>query len=169
MKLSMRIANADDVENLAQIHSESLQAAYTGIFPQETLDTTFSLDRRREGFTRELIAKTPITLIAFLDGEPVGLLSFGESRHILVPEDTIELWRIYLRPKFWGKDYGNTLLNYGLHEIKSQNYKKVILWVLDVNARARKFYEKNNFLDDGQILGNVETDGIMERLYTLNL
>ncbi len=40
----------------------------------------------------------------------------------------------------------------GIEELKQSGFKKVLLWVLEDNHRARKFYEKNGFFYTGAIM-----------------
>ena len=45
--------------------------------------------------------------------------------------------------------YGRRLLNKCMEELKQYGFSKVLLWVLEDNHRARKFYEKNGFVYSG--------------------
>jgi GNAT superfamily N-acetyltransferase len=169
MGTSIRYANTCDIDALATIHSRSLQAAFKGIVSDEILDDTFSFERRRSGFNRELTEGRPTTAIAFDGDTEVGLLSFGFSRHIDVDEDTIELWRIYLVPESWGTGIGNELFNWGIDEVRRRGYKRVILWVLEANSRARRFYEKHGFTVDGRSIEADQGSNVNELLYIRDL
>lgn len=169
MGLTIRYATQNDIDSLALIHSASLQAAYADIFPEEVIKNSFSFERRKAGFERELLANRPFNAIAFSQGLPVGLLSLGESRHIEVTKNTIELWRIYLHPDFWGSGYGEVLLKWGLSEAKDMGYKRVILWALEKNARARHFYEKMGFGLTGNVMEEEVGIVIKELLYSSNI
>lgn len=169
MALSIRFVNTEDIDTLASVHSQSLQAAYKDIVPDDILDNSFSFERRRAGFSHELHEQRPFNVIAYDGSNPVGLLSFGDSRHIDVDEDTIELWRIYLLPQYWGSGFGEELFRWGINEIKVRGFKKVILWVLEENPRARRFYEKNGFSFTGQKKEEEIGKMISEMLYMKNL
>ncbi len=169
MKTIIRYANADDIDALANIHSRSLRVAFKGIVPDDTLDNTFSYSRRKQGFTYELDDENPITAIAFDGDNEVGLLSFGASRYITVDEDTIELWRIYLIPEYWGSGIGEELFNWGMNEIMRKGYKNVILWVLEENTRARRFYEKHGFSHNGCSIDAGLGRNVSELLYNRKL
>ncbi|MDF2593570.1 MAG: acetyltransferase [Clostridia bacterium] len=169
MDVSIRYVNASDIDALANVHSRSLRAAFKDIVSDDILDNNFSFEHRKNGFTRELAAGSPTTAIAFAGVSEVGLLSFGPSRYIDIVEDTIELWRIYLIPESWGSGIGEELLDWGIEEIRRQGYKRVILWVLEANLRARKFYEKHGFFHDGR---SIEADygrKVSEFLYIRDL
>ena len=64
-----------------------------------------------------------------------------------------KVWReivaIYLLPEVWRSGAGNELLQMALRKLKKNGFKKICLWVLKDNIRARKFYEKNGFIVSG--------------------
>ena len=169
MGISIRYVNTGDIDSLATIHSRSLQTAFKGMVADEILDTAFSFERRKSGFTRELNEGRPTTAIMFDGDNGVGLLSFGFSRYIDIEEDTIELWRIYLVPEVWGTGVGQELFNWGIDEIRKLGYKRVILWVLEENLRARRFYEKHGFVPDGRCIEADHGRKVNELLYIREL
>jgi len=164
MSTNIRYANGSDYEILGEIHSESLSFAYNGIFPADYIQSRFSYEKRKDGFKRELSLGYPETAILFKDGIPIGLFTFGKSRYGEVDDSCIEIWRIYLKPDYIGKGFGTELMNWGLDELRKKGYKNAILWVLEDNHRARKFYERCGFTFDG----NVQTIeyGIRELRYS---
>lgn len=169
MRLTIRYANFVDIDTLGNIHSKSLQTAFEGIIPDDILMNAFSVESRRNGFSRELEEQRPFNAIAFEGDMPVGLLSFGDSRYIDVGEDTIELWRIYMLPQYWGSGLGEELFSWGLNEIIARGYRKVILWVLEENGRACRFYEKFGFIHNGEKIENDFGRKISELLYIKEL
>lgn len=68
-----------------------------------------------------------------------------------------------------GKGYGQYLMDACVDELNKSGFHKIILWVLEENQRARKFYEKNgfvctdNFLDD-----NIGGKNLREIMYISN-
>lgn len=169
MGTSIRYVNASDIDALATIHSRSLQTAFKDIVSDDILDNAFSFERRRSGFTRELSEGRPTSAIVFDGDNEVGLLSFGASRYIDVDEDTIELWRIYLIPEAWGSGIGEELFSWGIEEIRGRGYKRIILWVLEENSRARRFYEKHEFFQDGRSIEVDHGRKVNELLYIRDL
>lgn len=169
MGLSIRYASIEDIDTLANVHSQSLQTAFKDIIPDDILMNAFSVESRQAGFVHELNEQKPFNVIAHEDDKPVGLLSFGDSRYIDIDDDAIELWRIYLLPQYWGSDFGKELFSWGLNEIKARGFKKVILWVLEENGRARRFYEKFGFIHNGQTIENDFGRKVSELLYIKEL
>ncbi|HPP36321.1 MAG TPA: GNAT family N-acetyltransferase [Clostridiales bacterium] len=164
MNVFIRYANTNDCVILGEIHSESLRFSCAGIFPDDYIMNKFSPERRREGFRRELSLGYPETAILFADGIPAGLFTFGKSRYGEVDDSCIEIWRIYLKPEYIGKGFGTVLMEWGLEELRKKGYKQAVLWVLEDNHRARKFYERHGFVFDGKV--RVFEDGIRELRYS---
>ncbi len=164
MSTYIRYANISDFEILGEIHSESLSFAYTGIFPDDYIQSRFSYERRKDGFKRELSLGHPETAIIYKDEIPIGLFTFGKSRYGDVDDSCIEIWRVYLKPNYIGKGFGTELMNWGIHELRKRGYKKAILWVLEDNHRARRFYERNGFSFDGNV--QIIENGIRELRYS---
>jgi len=66
-----------------------------------------------------------------------------------------------------GKGYGNYLLKKCVDELKSLGYDKILLWVLEDNLKARRFYEKNGFIcSDEYIDDNIGGKDLREVMYT---
>lgn len=149
MEVFIRNASIDDAEILGLIYSQSYQAAFKGIIPDNILENVFSPERRTDGLMKELSKGTPVNAILFYEDIPVGLLTYGKPKDEDLDDSLIEIWRIYLLPIYWGQNVGSDLLDWGIKEIQDKGYKKIILWVLEENSRARKFYEKMGFIRDG--------------------
>ncbi len=144
----IRYATLEDATILGTIHSESSLLAFKDIIPEDYLTNVFSTERRTNCFVRELSELSPKTAIAFINNEPAGLLSFGKSRVNINDHSLVEIWRVYILPKFWGSAISKELIQWGINEIHNTGMKKIELWVLEENMRARKFYEKMGFKND---------------------
>jgi GNAT superfamily N-acetyltransferase len=79
-------------------------------------------------------------------GVVVGIAHVGPDREH--PERG-ELWMINLEPEAWGKGLGRELLEQATDELRTAGYEEAVLWVLDANARARRFYEIAGWAADG--------------------
>jgi ribosomal protein S18 acetylase RimI-like enzyme len=134
----IRDATKDDAAAVARVHVESWRAAYREHMPPELL-AGLSVERRTEGW-RELLGNpgSP-TLVAELDGEIVGFAGFGPSRDT---EGEAELYAIYLDPARFGTGVGRALMDAALERLRALGYEDAILWVLDGNERAERFYER---------------------------
>lgn len=148
MSRLIRYANLEESDALGKIHSESSQAAFKDIIPEHILNDVFSIERRTKRFTSGLSEGFPKTAIVFDGNEPAGLLSFGECRYGNNDKSWIEIWRVYIIPKFWGSGVAKELMEWGINEILKEDFTNIELWVLEKNISARKFYEKMGFKHD---------------------
>lgn len=153
MDVLCRPATAADVPAVAAIRIRSWQAAYRGMVPAgylDALDPAAELERWRG---RELTGQH----VAEAGGRVVGWLSVGPYR--ADPGEEVpgpacgEVRAIYARPEAWGQGVGRALLAYGLAELDRAGLDPVLLWVLEGNSRARRFYEKAGFAPDGPVVG----------------
>jgi len=147
----IRYASLEDAEILGKIHSESLKAAFKNIIPDDVLNEDFSIERRTTRFIRELSEGSPRTAVVFEGNEPAGLISFGKCRYGDKDASSVEIWREYIIPKFWGSGVAKELMEWGINEILKEGFTNIQLWVLDENTRARRFYEKMGFNYDNTV------------------
>jgi RimJ/RimL family protein N-acetyltransferase len=151
----VRAARIEDVAEIAKVHVRSWQAAYTGLIPQSYLDS-LTPAQRIAGWTRTIEdgdVSRGGTLVATDDGDRVvGFAHIQECRDVDCNADRIgEVWAIYLTPDAWGTGAGRALMTAALRWLTDLGYLQATLWVLDDNARARRFYEAAGFRPDGAI------------------
>ncbi len=130
----------DDPLKISEIYERSWKYAYRGILPQAYLDSIPA------GRWAGSIHKPGMRSLVMTDhGEVIGTASFCPSRW---PDyaDHGEIVSIYFLPDHIGKGYGGALLSRCIEELRLCGYRKVLLWVLEDNHRARRFYEKNGFV-----------------------
>jgi GNAT superfamily N-acetyltransferase len=68
---------------------------------------------------------------------------------------TGEVFAIYAAPDAWGTGTGRTLMADAVTELARLGYADAVLWVLDANDRARRFYARAGWTADGATM----TDG----------
>ncbi|MCK5758314.1 MAG: GNAT family N-acetyltransferase [Clostridiales bacterium] len=152
MNITIKKADISDIQTLAEIHSVSMITAFGGWFSEEIVLEFFGQQRRLMGFTKEIEKGSPVNYLVYNDDEPIGVLTYGPSRYIEVDAKTIELWRVYFLPGYWGQGAAKLAVDLILSDIKADGYKRVILWAMEENLRARRFYEKYGFSKTGEIL-----------------
>jgi GNAT superfamily N-acetyltransferase len=65
-----------------------------------------------------------------------------------------------------GKGYGRALLERCIGELEKQGFGRIILWVLEENLSARRFYERNGFVCTGEYIeDNIGGKPLREVLY----
>lgn len=152
--MRIRRAGTADAMAVADVHVRSWQAAYRGAVPQEYLDG-LDPERRAPVWERRLAEMSPPAagvLVAETGGQVVGFAAFGPTRDAEDdPAAVAEIMTIYLVPGAWGRGIGRTLLAAAVRGLRDGGHREATLWVLDANARARRFYEAAGWRVDGAI------------------
>ncbi|MBG0569022.1 GNAT family N-acetyltransferase [Actinoplanes sp. NEAU-A11] len=148
----VRVATADDADALAVVHVHTSQEAYRGQFPQAHLDQ-LDLSRRRQIWAQHLRSDhAPTgTLVAEhpVDGV-VGFIYVSPCRDSDTDSRRVgEIQAVYVLPKHWGQGVGKLLMEAGLCRLAEAGYREMVLWVLESNERARRFYEAGGWRADG--------------------
>jgi GNAT superfamily N-acetyltransferase len=136
----IRPGTADDAPGVARVQVETWQAAYAHALPADQL-RALSLEESAERHRR-----WPPHFVAEREGEIAGFVSVGASRD---PGTDGELFAIYVHPTHWGTGVGRALIEAGEEELRRLGHLEAILWVLDDNPRARRFYELAGWSADG--------------------
>jgi ribosomal protein S18 acetylase RimI-like enzyme len=123
--------------------------AYRGIVPDSHLER-FTYQRREGAFQQALTANLEETYLIEDNDQAIGILTIGASRDAdLDTSYTGEIWGIYIDPNYWRQGIGTTLVHEAERILQSRDYTEVVLWVLEENVDARRFYEKMGFCLDG--------------------
>ena len=133
------INQSDDLLEISNIYERSWKYAYRDIIPQDYLD---SIPKGRWAGSINKIGMNSLVVIE--NGRIIGTASFCKSRWKQY-SDYGEIVSIYFLPAYMGKGYGHQLLKKCIEELNILGYDNILLWVLEDNQRARKFYEKNGF------------------------
>ena len=143
--MNVRPARPEDARRLGEIHVETWRATYPGVMPQELLDS-LSVDAR-EQLWKEWIPNPEVAVfVAESAGEVVGFVSIGPC--LTVPE-LGELYAIYVVPEAHGKGAGPALMEAAVASL-GERWDEAILWVATENPRARRFYEREGWITDGE-------------------
>nr|WP_103341126.1 GNAT family N-acetyltransferase [Amycolatopsis sp. CA-126428] len=141
---TVRAATVADAPAIGEIHVRSWQAAYAGLIPAEFL-ARLSASSRAAAWARR-IGDGGGVLVAEEDGVIAGFAAFGPS----------QLYALYLLPEFWGRGLGRTLHDRVVEELSGDS---AVLWVLATNERAKAFYVRQGWVDDGARQTETIDDG----------
>ena len=141
----VRRARPEDAAAIADLHVRTWQAAYEHVFGADRL-ATLDAAARRSRWEQILRETEQATLVAEQEGRVVGVATVGESRD---DDAEGEVWGIYAAPEAWGTGAGPELMRAGLDELRARGHRDAILWVLEDNPRARRFYEREGWALDG--------------------
>lgn len=140
------LRETDSRLEVSRIYEESWKFAYQGIIPQSYLDgipTGLWAANLDQGGRWSLVLEE--------GGRLIGTSSAGPSRWRGYP-DFGEVVSLYLLPERMGRGYGGPLLEAAVKTLAEQGFRDVLLWVLEENRRARRFYEKYGFRPAGDVM-----------------
>jgi GNAT superfamily N-acetyltransferase len=147
MQPVIRPAGVDDAEAGAWCHLLCWQEAYGDLVdPAKLAERTKNMDRRIERWRTAAEEGMPRWIALNPDPDAplrervVGLVAIGAGG-----EDPVELEAIYTRKAWWGTGLGSRLL-----EVAVGN-RPARLWVLENNERAKAFYRRKGFTEDGTV------------------
>ena len=146
----IRPAVPDDARAIAEVHVASWLAGYRGLMPDETLDA-LDVDARAARWHKGLTDGTATALVAEDDAGIYGWATVGRSRDPDAGDEVGELWGLYLHPRAWGRGLGRELHGAALDDLRAQGFTVATLWVLESNERARRFYERQGWRDEGSV------------------
>jgi GNAT superfamily N-acetyltransferase len=132
--ITIRAATADDAAAVADVYLASFHATYD--FPLAHTD-----DEVR-GWIRQVLVPAGGTWVAVdAAGDVVGMMAV-EPGQAGEPGEPGELDQLYVRPDRLGEGIGRRLLEIA----REQSQDGLRLYTFQVNARARRFYERNGFV-----------------------
>lgn len=135
--VELRRAGRDDAGTLFAIHRESAMTAYVHIFPPDRY--TFPDAEMRAHWTAQLGGGEATTVIAERSGAAIGFV-------IVAPG---WLRSLFVLPAEWGRGAADALHDEAVELLRGAG-EGARLWVLEENARARRFYERRGWLHDGE-------------------
>jgi ribosomal protein S18 acetylase RimI-like enzyme len=174
VKTSLREARRGDELAVAAVHVRAWQEAYRGLIPAEFLDALDPRDRAARYTFESTDPAAPTTVLAVeaggegTSGDPsltncgevrsgspevpseriAGFVTFGPSRD----EDAQgvgEVYALYVDPDRYQGGVGRLLMAESRRRLRQSGFTAAILWVLQGNTRATRFYEREGWSPDG--------------------
>jgi ribosomal protein S18 acetylase RimI-like enzyme len=147
MNFLIRKVILSEVEILQQLTIKTFLEAYSetnnAISMKAYIEAKFSL----ENLSREL--KQTNSEFYFIEhkSEKMGFLklNIGSSQTEPMPENTLEIERIYVIEKHQGKKIGKSLLEFSIQYAKMKSVDFIWLGVWEHNQKAIEFYKRNQF------------------------
>jgi GNAT superfamily N-acetyltransferase len=144
----VRDAVPDDAAAIADVHVRSWQSAYRGLLPENFLDQLRAEDRAAGYELGSLEPRAPKSLIAMLGERVAGFTTIGPSRDADAASAG-ELRALYVDPDYWRGGVGRALLLEARRRLREAGYHEALLWVLDGNTIAERFYRADGWQPDG--------------------
>ncbi|MCL2376156.1 MAG: GNAT family N-acetyltransferase [Defluviitaleaceae bacterium] len=139
----IRAMKTSDVPRVAEIHIFGQRTAYRGLVSEEFLFGKMTVEKRMDYFK-----SNGAEGYVFDDGVVKGFITLGPCED----EDGaafFELYRIFVDPFMLGDGIGVKLAAYFEDIATERGYNEICLWVLEGNVKARAFYEKLGYIEDG--------------------
>lgn len=157
------LSERDSLLDVSAVYEQSWKHAYKGIIPQSYLESIPA------GHWAQGLGKSGrYNLLALENGRIIGTANYCKSRWEKFP-DFGEIVSIYFLPEYTRKGHGSALLGRTVEELQKLGFSRILLWVLEDNAPARAFYEKNGFTPTDEYMSGIFAGReLRERLYISN-
>lgn len=142
-------AAPSDAEAIADINVDVWRDAYADLLPPAFL-VSLSKTVRADAIRAHLSAGHAHAWIAAGSDRASGFVLFGKSRDAGAQPAEAEIHAIYVRRETWGNGTGSALLAAAENSLRGQGCRRIVIWVFERNASARRFYEKAGYAPDGR-------------------
>jgi GNAT superfamily N-acetyltransferase len=133
----LRPAEPQDATAIAEIWWRGWQDGHLGHVPDELV-----LVRTEESFRQRATERVGEITVAVVDGEVAGF--------VLVADDEVE--QVYVSAAHRGTGVSRLLLEEGERQVRENGHSTAWLAVVAGNARARAFYAKAGWRDEGSFM-----------------
>lgn len=89
-------------------------------------------------------------IVAYDGPEAIGTIWVGPEQSD-IDGAVGEVFAIYVVESRWSTGVGYALMLRGLEELRRHGFTSALLWVIDGNERARRFYERTGWVADSAI------------------
>jgi GNAT superfamily N-acetyltransferase len=135
--VTIRPARPDEAEVLFAIQKAASLAALGHIFPADLFP--YPDDAVRERWGEVVAGPDHEAFVAETDGEAAGVAA--------IEGDWLN--GLYVLPERWGSNVAPSLHDAVVDAIRVSGAASAHLWVLEANARARRFYERRGWRENG--------------------
>lgn len=139
-RFAIREATLDDAAAIARAHTESWRTSYRGILPDTLLDR-IDVGQRTETRKKILRDAAVFQLVAYdlSHGDIVGFCDAGPARRKVALSG--EVYALYLVHHAKRHGLGTQMFERAHQWLHANGMPSLIVWVLDNNHHARRFYE----------------------------
>ncbi|WP_411081019.1 GNAT family N-acetyltransferase [Streptomyces sp. cmx-18-6] len=161
--MQIRQAEPEDAPAVAGVYVRSWQAGFAGLVQQRYLDAMDPSHEESGWKSRIAGARWPSTgvLVAESEAGIVGFVSFGPYEG---DPAVAEIGTLYAMPEVWGAGIGKRLMAAAVTALGQADYAHVVLWVLEGNERARRFYEAAGWHPDGTAVVDATGGAPLDKL-----
>ena len=164
MRFAIRPAKIGDAEGIARAHTASWRASYRGILPDAVLDR-IDVDQRVTSWRRTIEDRSVLTLVAYdtTHHDIVGMCDAGRNRS--PTSHAAEVYRLYFEHHARRHGLGREMFEHVTDWLRSQRLTSLVIWVLDNNHHARRFYEAMGGRPGPRMPSRVSGFSVIEQAY----
>lgn len=146
-KISIRKVKYEDIEQIVDINIKDWKKVYRGIIDDDILD---NLNRDKKIKKWQKHYNIGNVIVAEKAGEVIGYCRYDDNAEYENRDIDSEIIALYVDCDKLGREVGRKLVEYVINDLKIKNKSKMIIWCLEKNKNARKFYEKigGRLIDD---------------------
>jgi len=153
MAIEIRSATKADADGITDVQVASWRAGYAHVFPESVLYADDFESSRRTFWNLWRFApghRIAVAVDTGNDDRVVGFSSYGPERERARGfTGRGEVWAFYLDPDLWGSGIADDLMTHTETRLTTEGFDDAVLWVLEDNPRARRFYERFGWLASG--------------------
>lgn len=141
----IREANINDAFSIAKVHIDTWRTTYKGIVPDEYLNK-MDYDQRGKKWQSIISDASKVGKYIFVaEDEVAGIVGFASCGLDRDGDELYkgELYAIYIFKEYQNKGIGRMLLNRVVNKFIELKINSMIIWALENNYTACRFYEAN--------------------------
>jgi ribosomal protein S18 acetylase RimI-like enzyme len=167
MSVDFRTATAADAEALAELGAHTFTDTFGHLYQPDDLEI-FLQNHSPENWDKELNDPAFEVRVAESDGKLVGYVKLGPPHLPFEPRgEAAELRQLYVVEEMKGQGVAHALMDWVIDRARDKRADNLYLSVFTENHRARRFYEKYGFEQEGTyafMVGNHADEDIVMRL-----
>jgi len=145
----IRNAAVDDAASIEAVHFSSREAAYSSHVSNWPPPGSGRADRVAR-WSRWLANSEIHCLVAERNDRIVGFVTVRAATDSDMSAGSVaEMPTLYIDPDHWRSGLGSALCDAGVQRARDLGFTELVLWVLEINTRARAFYARRGFRPDG--------------------
>jgi len=148
-EFTVRPMVSEDVPATAAAVVAAWRSAYRGLVADEAIDAQ-TVEAHAAALGGMLHSEEPALLFVAEDARGVaGYVVAAASRDDDAGDGDGEVWGIYVDPERQGTGIGAALMDAAVAHLRDRGFTEAILWMLDGNRAADRFYRSRGWWPDG--------------------
>src|SRR5215210_6807608 len=140
MSFQIREGRRGDALAVSEVYVASRRAAYADLLTPEEIENQTPIEGAR--LWQLLFTQARTLRLVVQDGEGVaGFITAGPIQETGADPTSAEIYELYVHPRLWGQGVTTEFLARTLDALRGKWFNSAVMWVLEGNAPARKFYE----------------------------